>query len=176
MSKDQQSGGPQPLRGKEVSQYCGSLDASGIRLGLVCSRFNFRFTRLLAESALDSLAAMGARPQDIALVWVPGAYEIPGALVRMEAVRPADGYLALGLVMQGQTRHAETIDRAVGQALMQCSLAWGKPVMHEVVSVYDEQQAAARCTGGRDSRGWYAAEAAVEMVTLYRSMGNEVPA
>ena len=97
---------------------------------------------------------------------VPGAFEIP-IVVREKALQGnADAIVALGVILQGETAHAQHLGQVVTQALQQISLEHGVPVIHAVLSLKDEEQARKRCLENEINRGTEAARAAVEMAKL----------
>lgn len=146
----------------------GEMDASGFRFAVVVSRFNIELTSQLLRSAKDCLCRHGADDGMLEVVWVPGAYEVPQAAERLLHHADFDALIALGCVIQGETPHAELINTAVSQALMDIARKHSLPVINEVVGAYTLEQAEQRCSYGEDSRGWYAASAAIEMASLFR--------
>jgi 6,7-dimethyl-8-ribityllumazine synthase len=109
------------------------------------------------------------------LIRVPGAFEIPVAVATvLEREAPA-AILALGLIMRGATQHGDLVARAVTDALMQLSVQYGLPVIHEVVIVDTEQQAHDRCIGPTLNRGREAARAAAAMVDVFQELDRSMP-
>jgi 6,7-dimethyl-8-ribityllumazine synthase len=151
----------------------GELDAAGYRFGIVVSRFNLELTSQLLRAALDCLRRHGADEDLVAVFWVPGAYEVPQAIEGLLHHSDFDAIIALGCVIQGETPHAELINTAVADKLMEIGCRHSLPVINEVVGAYTSAQAEARCRYGEDSRGWYAAAAAVEMATLFRRIASQ---
>jgi len=152
----------------------GELDAEGLNFGIVVSRFNMELTGQLLKSAVDCLKKYGDEPKRIEIVWVPGAYEVPLAIEQMAAFGDFDALIALGCVIQGETPHADLINTAVANALMDIGRQHEMAVINEVVGTYTQEQAEARCKYGEGSRGWYAGAAAIEMATVLGSIGEEV--
>jgi len=153
-----------------VAQVTGSMNGEGLRIGMVVSRFNKSLTTELARSAIAALEKHGVRKQDILVHWVPGAYEVPAVIHKLALEKRFDALIALGVVIEGETPHADLINTEVAHYLAKTSRRCGVPVIHEVVGTRNITQAVARCTSGETSRGWYAGCAAVEMATLYRAM------
>ncbi len=153
-----------------VRQIAGAHAAAGLKFGIVVSRFNQLMTTELAKHAIACLKKHGADEQAITVIWVPGAYEIPAVLQRLASRREFAALLALGVVIQGETRHAELIDQQLTHSLADISRTFNIPVIYEVISAFSLEQAAARCGGGEKSRGWYAALAAMEMVSVFQQM------
>lgn len=151
-----------------MTEYSGKLNASGLKFGLVVSRFNDFLTRQLIAGALDSLARHGAAETDIAVAWVPGSYEIPLAVQKMARSGNYSAVVALGAVIQGATPHAELINTQLARALMQIALDTGVPVIDGVVAAENLEQAIERCGTKSGNRGWMAAQSAIEMANLFR--------
>lgn len=128
-------------------------------IGIVASRFNGEYVDGLVDSAVQTL-------EDHALTIrrVPGAFEIPLAVQRLLEAHEVDAVLTFGLIWQGETQHADLIGREVTRALMDLSLEYDIPVLHEVLMVKTEEQAQARCFGKDLNRGREAAEAALSML------------
>lgn len=131
------------------------------RFALVASTYNREYTDALLEAAL---AGLGEHSTEI--VRVPGAFEIPLQVQRLARTKRFAAVLALGLVWQGRTAHAQEIVRAVTDALMRISLETGVPVLHEVLCIKTEVEARARCLGQKLNRGREAAEAALALAAL----------
>jgi 6,7-dimethyl-8-ribityllumazine synthase len=129
------------------------------RFALVVSEYNREYTDALLASAQ---AALGIHEQKV--VRVPGAFEIPLQVQRLARSGKYAAVIALGLVWQGKTSHAQEITRAVTDALMRISLETDVPVLHEVLSIKTEAEARARCMGTKLNRGREAAEAALALV------------
>lgn len=151
-------------------QVVGALDASGLRFGIVVSRFNDELTSELATSAYQCLIRYGAKPDTIDLVRVPGAYEIPVVAERMAASKRYDALIVLGVVVEGETQHAQMIIDTTGQSMLDIACRHQLPVINEIVGVRSWEQAEARCLGGENTRGWYAAEAAIETARVYKQI------
>ena len=131
------------------------------RFALVASVYNHEYTNALLASASKVLEGY-----PIEIVRVPGAFEIPLVVQRMARTKRFAAVLALGLVWQGKTSHAQEITRAVTDALMRISLETNVPVLHEVLAIKTEAEARARCMGKKFNRGREAAEAALAMASL----------
>ncbi len=128
------------------------------RFALVVSLFNREYTDALLASAQAAL-----KGHELKVVRVPGAYEIPLQVQRLARTKKYDGIIALGVVWQGKTLHAQEILRAVTDALMFISLDNDVPVIHEVLAVSTEAEAKARCMGKKLNRGLEAAQAALAL-------------
>lgn len=156
------------IEGIEASQAMGNLDASGMRFGIVVSRFNDELTSELCRSAVRCLGKNGAKPGTIDVVRVPGAYEIPVVAEKMAASGKYDALIVLGVVVEGETQHAQMIIDTTGKSILDISCRHQIPIINEIVGVRNWTQAEARCLGGENTRGWYAAEAAIETARVYK--------
>ncbi|HVL99282.1 MAG TPA: 6,7-dimethyl-8-ribityllumazine synthase [Egibacteraceae bacterium] len=143
----------------------GSLDASGLRIGLVAARFNETVVRRLVDGAVDCLRRHGASEDDIELAWTPGAYELPAVVRRMAGTGRFDALVALGCVIRGRTPH---FDYVAGEAALVGRVAaeTGVPVTFGVLTTEDSDQAAERSGGKLGNKGWDAAQAAIETARL----------
>jgi len=155
--------------GKEISAV-KNLDASGLRVAIVVSRFNAELTDQLAEDAVCCLKENGCADAEIALFRVPGAYEIPVVIHELAKTGIYDALIALGVVVEGETPHAQMIGDSTGLALLDTAREYGVPVINEIVGTRNWEQAVARCTRSRTSRGWYAAEAAIETARVMQTI------
>lgn len=153
-----------------VSVFQGDERGIGLRVGIVCARFNPELTGALARGCVAELGRLGVAPDRIALAWVPGAYEVPYVIDRWARSRKFDALIGLGCVIQGETPHAGLINAEVARALAEIARLRDVPVIDTVVSANTPAQAAARCTDLPDGRGAYAARAAVEMARLRRAI------
>lgn len=132
-----------------------------MRIGIVCSEYHAEYTNALLDGALGGLA--GHEP---AVVRVPGAFEIPLALQRMAESGRFGALIALGLIWQGETDHADLIARETARACVDICLDHDIPVVFEVLTVRTAAQARARCMGKRLNRGAEAAATALRMAAL----------
>ena len=135
---------------------------SGFSFAIVASRYNNAYVQALIDSATSELNEVepGA---DVHLVRVPGSFEIPLAVKLVALQKKVDAILALGVVLRGETAHADLIARSVTTALMNLALELKIPVIHEVLLLDNEEQARARCLGKKLNRGTEAARAAVSI-------------
>lgn len=152
----------------EVKTYEGGLNAAGLRFAIVCSRFNEFFVSKLLGGAVDCLLRHGASAKDIETAWVPGSYEIPLVAKKLVASGRYHGVIALGVVIQGSTAHANYVNAEVSKGLAQVSLDSGVPVIYGVVTTENIEQAIERSGCKAGNRGSTAAETAIEMANLLR--------
>ncbi|MBR6058176.1 MAG: 6,7-dimethyl-8-ribityllumazine synthase [Victivallales bacterium] len=152
----------------EVKSYEGKLNAAGLRFGIICARFNEFFTSKLLGGAIDTLLRHGAEASAIESAWVPGSFEIPLIAQNMAASGKYDAIIALGVVIQGSTAHANYVNAEVSKGLAQVSLLHNIPVIYGVVTTENIEQAIERSGCKAGNRGSSAAETAIEMADLMR--------
>ena len=146
-------------------QYEGSLDANGLRFGVVCARWNPTVTDALLATALETLKRRGAREQDVSIARVPGAFELPaGAKALADAAKP-HALIALAAIVRGETTHHEVLGHAVASALASLSVETGLPIGFGVLTCDTMEQARRRT-----DKGIEAAESAIEMANLRRHL------
>jgi 6,7-dimethyl-8-ribityllumazine synthase len=146
----------------------GSLDATGARFCLVVSRFNELLTGRLTEGAMDCLTRHGARAEDVTIVRVPGAWELPWAVSRLAAAHEYDALIAIGVLIRGATPHFDVLAAEAAKGLAQASLHSGVPVSFGVLTCDTLEQAIERSGSKAGNKGWQAAQSAIEMVQLAR--------
>ena len=136
------------------------------RFAIVASRYNEEYVDGLIQGAVNELSLI-AGGSEISLIRVPGAFEIPLAVQTVAFQREVDAIFAFGVIWEGQTMHANLIAGAVTNSLLDLSLKYKTPVLHEVLVVQTEEQARERCTVGAElNRGTDAARAAVRMIWM----------
>jgi 6,7-dimethyl-8-ribityllumazine synthase len=140
--------------------------SSSLRIGIVASEFNREYTDALLASA-----QAGLKDAELKVVRVPGAFEIPLQVQRLARIGNYRAVIALGVVWQGKTRHAQEILRGVTDALMRIGLETDVPIIHQVLAVATEAEARARCMGTKLNRGREAAEAALAVIALGNGKG-----
>ena len=148
----------------------GSRHAAGCRFAVVVSRFNEEITAGLLQGALDTLEQAEVSTDDITIVRVPGAFEIPLAAMRLAETGQFDAVVTIGCLIKGDTMHFEYIASACSQGIVQASTATGVPIAFGVLTTLTDEQAEARATPGAGNKGREAAAAAVEMATLLRTI------
>ncbi len=135
------------------------------RFILVASQFNPKYVQGLISHCIDELRAL-SRASNVSLIRVPGAFEIPLVVREIAAKKKADAIIALGVILQGETAHAQHLGQVVTNALQQISLEHGVPVIHAVLSLKNKAQARKRCLEDEMNRGTEAARAAFEMTNV----------
>lgn len=152
----------------------GSRHAAGCRFAVVVASFNAEVTAGLLQGALETLEQAEVSSDDITIVRVPGAFEIPLAAMRLAETGQFDAIVTIGCLIKGDTMHFEYIASACSQGIIQASTATGIPIAFGVLTTLTEEQAAERSGSGPENKGREAALAAIEMATLFRSIGEEL--
>lgn len=148
----------------------GGLDARGIRIGMIVSRFNHFITEKLLDGALDALKSHGGKEEDLTIVRVPGAFEIPLVAERMAASGKYDALVCLGAVIRGDTPHFEYVSDAVTRGIGNAIWQYRIPIGFGVLTTNNVEQAMER-SGSKDAnKGYEAALTAVEMVSVIRQV------
>jgi len=145
---------------------------SGPRFAIVASEYNPEFVQALVNSTCKELYEIDEKCQ-IELFGAPGSFEIPLVAEMVAARKKHDAIIALGLIMQGRTRHAEFIGDSVSHALQQVALKHLVPVIHEVLLVGNEEEARERCLGKKLNRGVEAARAAFAMCHIKEQLKSK---
>ncbi len=153
--------------------FHGSLDATALRIAIVVSRFNEFITEQLTKGALEVLEKRGCPQEEIAIVKVPGAWELPPAAKALTLLHDYDAIVALGAVVRGDTPHFEYVAAAAADGLRQVGLDTGVPVAFGVLTTDDMQQAMDRAGGKSGNKGADAAEAAIEMANLLKQLKGQ---
>jgi len=144
-----------------------NLIAEGKKFALVVSRFNDFITDKLLSGAVDALVRSGAAPDDIEVVKVPGAFEIPLAAKRMAGTERFDAIVCLGAVIRGSTPHFDYVSAEVSKGVAAVGLEADVPVIFGVITPDTIEQAIERAGAKAGNKGWSAAMAAVEMANLF---------
>ncbi len=153
-----------------MTVYEGDLIGSGLKVGIVVSRFNELLSSRLLGGAQDALARHGVGVDDVDVAWVPGAFEIPLVAERMASSKKYDAIVALGVVIRGATPHFEYVAAEVSKGVAQVSLKTGVPVAFGVVTADSIEQAVERAGTKHGNKGWDAASSAIEMANLLKGM------
>jgi 6,7-dimethyl-8-ribityllumazine synthase len=150
-----------------MAEFIGQPAGHGRRFAGVASRFNETITLRLAEGAIDALTRHGAAFDDIDLVWVPGAWELPAAARRLLASDRYVGVVAVGAVIRGDTPHFDYVAGEASRGLADASAEFDRPIGFGLLTCDTVEQAEARAGGEHGNKGWDAAMAALEMVDLF---------
>lgn len=148
----------------------GKLNAKGKKFGLVISRFNELISSQLLSGAKDCLLRHDCKEDDITVVWVPGSYEIPLTAKKMAQSKKFDAVICLGAVIRGGTPHFDYIAAEVSKGIAQVGLDTNLPVIFGVLTTDSMEQALERAGTKAGNKGWDAALAAIEMVSLFRQL------
>jgi len=152
-----------------MQEINGALNAKGMKIGIVVSRFNSFLTEQLVKGAVDAFVRLGGDEKGLTLVRVPGAYEIP-LVAKQMAVKKFDAVIALGTVVQGATAHADLINQATAKAFSEISVETGVPVIDGIVAAENLEQAVERCGTKQGNKGFSAMQSAIEMVNVMKKV------
>lgn len=151
--------------------YEGKLIAADLKFGIVISRFNEFITSKLLDGALDALIRHGAEDKNIEVAWVPGTFEIPLIAQKMAGSKKYDAVICLGALIRGSTPHFDYIAAEASKGIAQVGLVTGIPVIFGVITTDNIEQAIERAGTKAGNKGASAAEAAIEMANLVKSIG-----
>jgi 6,7-dimethyl-8-ribityllumazine synthase len=147
----------QPVKKTKAGKAGGSF-------AIIASSYNARYVDSMLNAATRELKRAGAK---VRVIRVPGAYEVPVVAAKLSTLSPPPAaIICLGVILRGETTHAQHIGEAVSQALMQIQITHGVPVIHEVLLLENKQQAEARCMDPKHNRGIEAAQTAMAMARV----------
>jgi len=153
-----------------MAEFSGSPAGAGRRFAVVASRFNEHITQKLVDGALDALLRHGAVYEDVDVVWVPGAWELPAAARVLLASERYHALVALGAVVRGETPHFDYVAGEASRGLAQAGADFEVPIGFGLLTTDDMAQAEARAGGAHGNKGWDAALAAMEMADLFERL------
>jgi 6,7-dimethyl-8-ribityllumazine synthase len=153
-----------------MSVFEGDLIGSGLKIGIIVSRFNELLSSRLLGGALDALGRHGIPEESVDVAWVPGAFEIPLIAHKMAASKKYDAVIALGVIIRGATPHFEYVASEVSKGVAHASLKTGVPVMFGVVTADSIEQAVERSGTKHGNKGWDVAVGAIEMANLLKGL------
>jgi 6,7-dimethyl-8-ribityllumazine synthase len=170
-------------RNKGMKLRKGSHDATGLRFGIVVAKFNKFVASKLLSSCVEGLTKHGVKDDDIEMVRVPGAFEIPLVARTMARTKRFDAVICLGAVIRGDTPHFEYISAEASRGIGQAALDADVPIIFGVLTTHTIAQAIERSEPAKFNRGGEAARSAIEMATVMRLLraaegippGAEVP-
>jgi len=145
-----------------------------VRICIVASKYNEEFTDALVQNTIEELGELSPMAR-IDLVRVPGAFEIPVAVAKIMQRGDINCIIALGLIIRGDTHHADLVGSSVTTSLQELAVKNCVPVIHEVLLVEDEKQAHARCIAASMNRGREAARAAIGMIDIFTEIEKSTP-
>ena len=153
-----------------MNVFEGKLVSEGLRVGIVCARFNEFITAKLLDGALDVLKRHGVEDADISVAWVPGAFEIPLAAQKMAGSGHYDAVICLGAVIRGSTSHYDYVCSEVSKGAAQTALLTGVPVLFGVLTTETIEQAIERAGTKAGNKGFECGVGAIEMVNVLRQL------
>ena len=148
----------------------GQLIGTGMKVGIVVSRFNEFLTSKLVGGAGDTLRRHGVADEDITVAWVPGAFELPFIAKKMAESKKYDAIIALGVVIRGSTSHYDYVCNEAAKGIAQASMSTGVPVTFSVVTTENIEQAIERAGTKAGNKGADGAMTAIELVNLLKNI------
>jgi 6,7-dimethyl-8-ribityllumazine synthase len=153
-----------------MAEFNGVPNGEGRRYAVLASRFNNGITSKLADGAMDALVRHGASSDDVDLVWVPGAWELPFAARRLAATERYNAIVVVGAVIRGDTPHFDFVAGECSRGLADASSEYEIPIGFGLLTTDTMEQAEARAGGEHGNKGWDAAIAALEMSDLFERL------
>jgi 6,7-dimethyl-8-ribityllumazine synthase len=154
-----------------MKTYQGKLQAKGLKIAIVVSRFNSFVSDRLLEGAQDALQKMGAQDADLTVYKVPGAFEVPLVAKKIARSKTADGILCVGALIRGETPHFDYLSAEVTKGLAQIAMEDGVPVAFGILTVDSVEQGIDRAGTKAGNKGYDAAFALVETLSLLKEAG-----
>lgn len=151
-----------------MKTYQGKLQAKGLKIGIVVSRFNQFISERLLEGALDALHKLGAEDTDISVYRVPGSFEIPIIAKKLAKDKKVDGIVCLGALIRGDTPHFDFLSAEVTKGLAQIAMEEGVPVAFGILTVDTVEQGIERAGTKAGNKGWDAVFSVVETLNLIK--------
>lgn len=156
--------------------YEGKLLGEGLRFAVLVSRFNDFISSRLLDGAMDALLRHGVRQEDVVIIRVPGAFEIPLVAKRAALTGKYAAVICLGAVIRGSTPHFDYVASEVSKGIANTALETGLPVIFGVITADNLEQAIERAGTKAGNKGFDAAVTAIEMANLLKAIGEESPA
>jgi 6,7-dimethyl-8-ribityllumazine synthase len=153
-----------------MAEFNGVPNGEGRRYAVLASRFNNAITSKLADGAMDALIRHGAAAEDVDLVWVPGAWELPFAARRLAQTERYNAIVVVGAVIRGDTPHFDFVAGEASRGLADASSEYEIPIGFGLLTTDNMEQAEARAGGEFGNKGWDAAIAALEMSDLFERL------
>lgn len=142
------------------------LDGGGKKIAIVQARFNEKITAGMKDGAIKALKESGVNEEDIQIFVVPGSVEIPIVCQKVARTKKFDGIITLGAVIKGETAHFDYVAKAATDGFMRVSLDEGLPITLGVITTYNLEQAIARAGDNENNKGYEAAKALIEVLSL----------
>lgn len=156
---------------REIKVLEGNVVApQGMKVGIIASRFNEIIVNKLLGGAVDGLVRHGVDEENITAAWVPGAFEIPVAALKMARSGKYDAVICVGAVIRGDTSHYDYVCNEVSKGIAQVSMSTGIPVLFGILTTENIEQAIARAGSKAGNKGYDCALSAIEMVNLLTKM------
>lgn len=153
-----------------MAEFTGVPSGAGRRYAVIASRFNHDITGRLAEGAMEALVRHGASADDVDLVWVPGAWELPFAARRLAATDRYAALVVVGAVIRGETPHFDVVAGEASRGIADASSEFDIAIGFGLLTTDSVEQAEERAGGAHGNKGWDAALAALEMSDLFERL------
>ena len=153
-----------------MAEFNGVPNGEGRRYAVLASRFNNNITSKLADGAMEALVRHGAAAEDVDLIWVPGAWELPFAARRLAATERYNAIVVVGAVIRGETPHFDFVAGEAARGVADASTEYEIPIGFGLLTTDTMEQAEARAGGDFGNKGWDAAIAALEMSDLFERL------
>jgi 6,7-dimethyl-8-ribityllumazine synthase len=150
-----------------MAEFSGTPAGEHRRFAVVASRFNQVIVEKLVDGALDALVRHGVAADDVDVVWVPGAWELPIVARRLLSSERYDALVAVGAVIRGDTPHFDYVAGEASRGLATASVEFETPIGFGLLTCDNDEQARERAGGAHGNKGWDAALAALEMADLF---------
>lgn len=147
--------------------------SSELRIAIVMSRFNENITRALLQGAKSGLREAGLKENQIKILEVPGAFEIPLLALSLAKSKKYDGIICLGTVIEGETPHFDYVCQGATQGVLQAQLETGIPMALGILTTHTVEQAMARAGQDKNNKGYEAAKVVLEMISVMREVKSE---
>ena len=153
-----------------MAEFNGVPSGAGRRYAVLASRFKNNITTKLADGAMEALVRHGAAAEDVDLIWVPGAWELPFAARRLAATERYNAIVVVGAVIRGETPHFDFVAGEAARGVADASTEYEIPIGFGLLTTDTMEQAEARAGGDFGNKGWDAAIAALEMSELFERL------
>ena len=151
-----------------MKEYSGQLIAKGFKFAIIVSRFNEFITGRLLDGAVDAIVRSDGKKEDIEIIRVPGAFEIPLVTKRAALSKKYHAIICLGAVIRGETPHFDYVASEVTKGIAQLNLEFSIPITYGVITADNTEQAIERAGNKMGNKGFEAARSAVELLNLFK--------